>query len=414
MKSISCNKLQGIIETSPSKSHFIRLLVISWLYQVELEIINPCLADDCLSLINILKNLNCKIYFKNNKIVFKPSSITAEKITINCGESATILRFFAAITSLLHIQAEFNGNGTLLKRDFTDITENLKKLNAKIITNSSKLPITIENGINTNKIILDASKSSQFLSGILIALAKSEYSEVSVNKLVSKNYIDLTLQSLSQFGIELNNLNYEKFILKKINLPKKLTVTCENDWSGASFWMVAAAINGEIQIEGLNLHSKQGDKIILDILKKCGANLIITENKIIVKASNLKAFEFDATNYPDLVPALIPLALNCNGKSIIYGPERLINKESNRLDAIIQEFSKMGGKITLRENKLFIQKSQLSNCELNSHNDHRIAMSLIISTTSNNQIKINNIDCINKSYPAFLSDFKKLGGKIYE
>jgi len=414
MKSLSCNKFQGEISANPSKSHFIRLLLTAWLYGIELEIINPCAADDCLALINILRKLNSNISNENNKIIFKPGSIPKTKLKINTKQSATLLRMLSAITALTGIYAQLNGSGTLLKRNFSDIIENLQNLNVKFLTNNNLLPFTIQSKIQTPKIKIDASQSSQFLSGLLIAMSKSNYTEINAKNLVSKSYIDLTLETLKSFGIEIQNLNYEKFILKTINLPRRVTLTCESDWSGASFWLVAGAINGNLTIHNLNLNSKQGDKIIIDILKNCGANLKINKNKISIQKSSLKPFEFDATDYPDLVPPLIPLALASDGKSIIYNVDRLTNKESNRLNAIITEYRKLNANIKLKNNKLIIEKSQLKTAQLKSHNDHRIAMSLIISSTLTSTIKIDNLNCIKKSYPNFLNDFKKLGGNIHE
>jgi len=174
--------------------------------------------------------------------------------------------------------------------------------------------------------------------------------------------------------------------------------------------LVAAAITGELELEGLNLNSTQADRKILAVLKDVGTNIISTTDLIRIKRSGLNAFRFDATNCPDLFPPLVALAVNCKGKTVINGTERLINKESNRAKVLIEEFKKLGGKLKINGNKMTIYGGKLKAACVNSHGDHRIAMALAVAALNieNGETIIDNCECVSKSYPRFFEDLRKV------
>ena len=178
--------------------------------------------------------------------------------------------------------------------------------------------------------------------------------------------------------------------------------------------LVAGAIAGEVCITGIKYPSVQGDSAIVNILKNCGADVKIENDCIKVEKSHLHSFKYDATHTPDLVPALTALAIHCEGESEISGIERLRNKESSRAEVLVKEFSKIGGNINIKGNKLMISKSKLISGKTNSHNDHRIAMALTVTALAceNATIEIQGAECVNKSYANFFEDIKKIGGQI--
>jgi 3-phosphoshikimate 1-carboxyvinyltransferase len=184
----------------------------------------------------------------------------------------------------------------------------------------------------------------------------------------------------------------------------------QGDWSGAAFHLVGAAISGEVKVYGLNPNSLQADKAILKALYKCGAEVIIKEDFIEVKRLELNSFSFDATDCPDLFPSLVSLASCCKGVSVIKGVRRLINKESNRARSIKLEFAKIGVKVVLKDNHMYIYGSKvIKGAIISSHNDHRIAMALsIMGSVSKGPINVTNSEVVAKSYSNFYKDLEIL------
>jgi 3-phosphoshikimate 1-carboxyvinyltransferase len=184
----------------------------------------------------------------------------------------------------------------------------------------------------------------------------------------------------------------------------------EGDWSGAAFHLVGAAISGEVKVYGLNPNSLQADKAILKALYKCGAEIIIKEDFIKVKRLQLNSFSFDATDCPDLFPSLVSLASCCKGVSVIKGVRRLINKESNRARSIKLEFAKIGVKVVLKDNHMYIYGSKvIKGAIISSHNDHRIAMALsIMASVSKGPINVTDSEVVAKSYSKFYKDLEIL------
>jgi 3-phosphoshikimate 1-carboxyvinyltransferase len=260
---------------------------------------------------------------------------------------------------------------------------------------------------------VNGSVSSQFVTGLLLALpVLKENSVIEVDSLASRHYIDITLSVMNQFGVNAENYDYKRFEISGGQSYKCTELNVEGDWSGSSFLLVAAAIAGKVKIKNLNSDSLQPDKAILKVLEQCGANIKIKDHEIVCKHKSLNAFEYDATNSPDLFPPLVALASKCKGKSRIIGTHRLIYKESNRLDTLIREFSKMGVLISSEGNSLVVESGSLKSVEINPENDHRIAMAAAITYLGSNQMPtINQAECVNKSFPGFWEEIKCLGVK---
>lgn len=296
------------------------------------------------------------------------------------------------------------------------IEEALSQLGVKCETSAGFLPLTIRGPLKGGIITIDGSVSSQLLTGLLMALPiATNDTEINVANLKSKPYIDLTLQILKDFGITVDNSDYKIFRIPGKQKFKAREYTIEGDWSGASFLLVAGAINGNITLEGLNISSRQSDMAIMEALKKAGAKLIIEKGSITVSKSELKAFETDATESPDLFPPLVALAAYCKGKTRIKGVSRLIHKESNRASALQEEFGKLGIRITIDDDVMIIEGSKVSGGNVSSHDDHRIAMALAVAALgATGKVAIKDSHSVAKSYPLFFDDLKNLGAIVYE
>ncbi|HET7116765.1 MAG TPA: 3-phosphoshikimate 1-carboxyvinyltransferase, partial [Hanamia sp.] len=300
------------------------------------------------------------------------------------------------------------------KRPMNFFDEILPLLDVEVNSNDGKLPVTLRGPLHPKNITVDGSLSSQFLTGLLFAFAKSCTVPVSitVRDLSSRPYIDLTISVLKDFGVRIDNRNYEVFTIhpRKPLPAHSIKYTVEGDWSSASFLLVAGAIAGEVTLKGADLNSAQGDKNIMEALYDCGAEVNIHQNDITIKKNNLKAFEFDATHCPDLFPPLVALAGYCEGSTTIKGVNRLLHKESNRAIALRDEFRKMNVEVELNGDFMTIYGGkELKGAKVSSHNDHRIAMATAVAALSakGNTI-IHDAEAVNKSYPGFYKDLKSL------
>jgi 3-phosphoshikimate 1-carboxyvinyltransferase len=300
--------------------------------------------------------------------------------------------------------------------DFFD--EIFPKLGIAIQSDQGRLPMVINGPLQPRDIEVDGSLSSQFLTGLLMAFAAAGAKDVTitVRDLKSKPYIDLTLKVLNDFGWRVEHDNYKTFFFPGNNeLPMgKIDYRVEGDWSGAAFLLVAGAIAGDITVIGLDPESTQADKAVLDALDSAGVMMKIGKDQIEVEKSHLKAFDFDATECPDLFPPLVALAAVCGGVTVISGASRLTHKESNRALTLQEEFGKLGVKISLDGDLMMIEGvEQLKGAITHSHHDHRIAMACAVAALrADGPVTIEEAEAINKSYPDFYDDIRALGADI--
>jgi 3-phosphoshikimate 1-carboxyvinyltransferase len=420
--------IKGTIQAPTSKSSMQRACAATLLAKDETIIKNPGHSNDDKAALGILTSLGCQwsminglLTIDSSKSFLNPSfAIHDSPLTINCGESGLGIRMFAPIIALSEKRITINGSGSLLTRPMDFFDEVLPQLGVEIISNNGKLPLQIKGPLQPQNIEIDGSLSSQFLTGLLMAFAASGVNDVAikVNNLKSKPYIDLTLQVMKHFGWIVENKNYEEFYFAQSSKPEaqKSTInyTVEGDWSGGAFLLVAGAIAGNITVKGLDIHSTQADKKIIDALKDCGAKLLIENNQIEIGPSSLKAFHFDATDCPDLFPPLVALASYCNGTTTIKGVNRLAHKESDRAITLQEEFAKMGIGIKLNDDLMFINGNKnIRGTEVHSRHDHRIAMACAVAALrANGQTVIDEAQAINKSYPDFFDHIKSLGASV--
>ena len=242
-------------------------------------------------------------------------------------------------------------------------------------------------------------------------ILKEDSEIVLQGKVVSKDYINITLSVLEKSGIKYKKLGNSIVIQgnQEFNLPSE--VVCEGDWSGSAFPLVLGAISGEVTIKGLDVNSCQGDKEILSVLKKAGAVVTCNEDSVTVKKGALNAFEQDFDNIPDLAPVCAVLASVCEGQSVFSGIERLRIKESDRVKTTIDVLHSASVFAEEKDGKIFIQGSKIRGGTFYGANDHRIVMaSAVIASVATGQSFINGSEAIVKSYPEFFKDYKKLGG----
>ncbi len=419
-KTIQPGNVSGSISAPPSKSMMQRAIAAALLASGTTKISNPTFCEDSLAAIRAAKSLGAKIKQWEKEVIIQgagSSIFEHPKTQIESGESGLCIRLFTPISALCKNQVTLSAKGSLLLRPLGKIDAPLISLGAQCKTNSGKAPVIVKGSISGGKIEVDGSESSQFISGLLFALPKCKNDSILITKnLKSKPYIEMTVQVLRDFGIKLDaDIEAGLFKIPANQSYKPITYTVEGDWSGAAFPLVAGAIAGKVTVKGLKSNSLQADHKILEALGKAGAKIQIEKDEVTISHSRLCGFEFDATDCPDLFPSLVALACNCKGISRITGARRLVHKESNRAESIAKEFGKMGGKIRLYDDVIEVFGAKLSGCEVDSHNDHRIAMACAVAALcAEGKTTIKNSECVSKSYLNFFSDLEKLKGGMME
>ena len=396
----SLNKtIYGSIGLESSKSISNRLLIIKALCKTKLRIQNLSNAKDT-------KILNELLYsFKSTK-------------DINCEDAGTALRFVIAFLATKEGIWKVSGSERMHERPVKPLIDCLTELGSEIkyLEKEAVPPIEIKSKkLKSKKLSLPGDISSQFISALLMIAPTIENGltlEIT-SKVLSKPYIDMTLNLMSEFGIKYSWENNLIKVEKQNYLAKNIKV--ENDWSAASFWysFLALSKSGEIKIPNLYANSIQGDSVLSFIYSKLGIKTQFNADSIILsKTKNIaKEIELDLSNHPDLA---LPITVTCCGlgiKAHLMGLESLKVKESNRLECIKKELEKFNvicsisdSSIKIKENQNIVQPKSTIEC----HNDHRIAMSIAPLCMKVNSIKFDNKNIVNKSYPKFWEDFDRV------
>lgn len=326
------------------------------------------------------------------------------------GESGLATRLLTPLVGVLGREVTINGVGTILKRSMGDMVKDLRGMGLSVVCEGDRLPITVSGSFGGGDIFVDGAGGSQFLSGLLFALPLCECdTNLHVKDLKSKPYIDMTLEVLEAFGVKVENCNYELFKIKGGQTYSGCDYVVEGDWSGVSTILVAGAVCGSVRVGGLKRGSVQADAAMVGVLESVGAKVDWVDGDLVVERGELRGFEFDASDCPDLFCALVALAVSCEGESRIKGVGRLRNKESDRAEALTTEFGKMGAKITLQGDYMVIVGGTLNGAVIDSRNDHRIAMATAVGAlNATGKTTILNAQCVAKSYARFFEDLSNI------
>lgn len=413
---ISPGKIHGTVTANPSKSAMQRAVAAALLSKGTSIIRNPGLSNDCLAALDVAEKLGAVVKRAADHIEITGTGLqNAPAGEINCGESGLGIRMFTPIAALSSQPIVINGHGSLTVRPMNFFEEVLPQLGVKITTQEGRLPLHIQGPLQARNITIDGSLSSQFLTGLLMAFgAVAEDVTITVKDLKSKPYIALTLQLMEQFGVKVTAERFEQFHFGRKQPYQAGDYTVEGDWSGAAFLLVAAAVAGKAEIHHLNVQSAQSDKAILEALEKAGAHLLPGVFTMNVEQNKLHAFDFDATDCPDLFPPLVALAANCIGTTKILGVSRLAHKESDRGKTLQEEFGKLGILIELHGDEMLVHGGTgITGGTVRSHNDHRIAMACAVAAlTASGPVVIEDAEAINKSYPEFYDHLQQIGGLV--
>lgn len=423
---ISPSPVTGSIFAPASKSSMQRACAAALVRKGKSLIHNPGHSNDDQAALRVIQAMGAVVKQQEDVLEVESRGIHASAAEVNCGESGLGIRMFAPLIALNTTAITINGEGSLVSRPMDFFDDTLPKLGVQIQSNNGKLPLQIQGPLKPADIDIDGSLSSQFLTGLLMAYAAADASDVTirVNNLKSKPYVDLTLKVMSDFGLKLpENRNYEAFYFGKThtgaaNNTAALEYTVEGDWSGGAFLLVAGALAGKITVKGLDVFSTQADKAVLQALMDCGCDISVQPDKIEIgpagTATGLKAFQFNANDCPDLFPPLVALAAYCKGTTVIEGVERLTHKESNRALTLQEEFGKLGIAIELQDNLMLVKGgTPVKAAVVHSRHDHRIAMACAVAALcAEGDVLVEEAQAVNKSYPDFYMHLQKLGAAV--
>ena len=402
----------GKLQVNASKSYFQRAMAIALLASGKSILNQINWSNDTKAVHALIKQLGAKTFESNHQLeINSPTSLVKANQLVNVGESGLALRMFAGILSHYGCTIRIDGHGSLRSRPIFPIMDTLHQAGVKVESTNGSLPLSIQGPMKGGEISIDGSFSSQILSGLLIALPLLEVdTTLHVHRATSTPYIDMTLDIMSHFGVEVSHDQHEYFHIQGRQHYTGMAYTVEGDWSGAANHVVGAAMSGEITLHGLNPNSKQADRTILDVLDLYGASVLIENGTIQIQKKESRPFTFDATHSPDLFPPIVCLAASCVGDSIIKGTDRLLHKESNRLEALVTTFTQLGVRTSTRPNELIVHGSgKVKSGTIDSFNDHRIAMAATIcATIADGPIHINGAEAVAKSYPGFFDDIESI------
>lgn len=417
-------KLKGEIKIPPSKSLCHRAVIAAGLSKGESIIDNVMLSEDIIATVRGVEALGAKVSIEERKgnrkrlVVMGVEKPVLIKDNIDCCESGSTLRFLIPPALLTGGRVTFTGRGKLVTRPLNEYYDIMKQQSINYSAKEGLLPLNIEGNLKPGVFKMKGNVSSQFITGLLFALPLlNGDSEILITEnLESRGYVDLTMDILNKFSVTVENNNYKEFYIRGNQEYKNIKYDVEGDFSQAAFWLSAGTLGGDISCLGLDIHSRQGDKVVLDIINEMKGNLIIEENCIKASQSFTKCTTIDASECPDLVPVLAVLAASSRGTTEIIKAGRLRIKESDRLKAVASELNKLGADVEEKQDGLLIHgKDELDGGMVDSWNDHRIAMALAVaSIRCREAVILKNSECVKKSYPAFWEDFKMLGGKADE
>lgn len=398
------SRLTGSIEGIASKSVAHRALICACLAHGPSKIKINTTSQDIEATVSCLRGMGAYIEQNGNIYSVEPIKQIPSIAKIDCGESGSTLRFLLPVICALGMNAEISGRGRLPERPLSPLKEELIRAGAAI---SDEFPLSVSGKIRCGEYSLKGNVSSQFVTGLLLAFAAAEgESKIKlIPPVESRPYIDITVSVLKSFGAQVKEESNTFYI--KGGCLKGGEFSVEADWSNAAFWICSG-----VQVSGLNPDSVQGDRAIIDVLKKMNAQITCEKNCFKADVSALKGCTIDASQIPDAVPVIAAVAATAQGETVIKNAQRLRLKESDRIVSTALMLRSLGAEVKETDDGMIISgKPVLSGGTVDSFNDHRIAMAAAVAAAKcKGEVIITDAGAVNKSYPDFYKDFNMLGG----
>jgi 3-phosphoshikimate 1-carboxyvinyltransferase len=410
---ITPSRLSGTLDAISSKSFAHRLLICAALADRPTRISLNGFSDDINATIRCLKAMGCGIVVQDNALLVEPlGKQRPPSVVLDCGESGSTARFLLPLAAHLFESFTLTGSGRLPGRPFAPLCSALTGAGCSF--DNDTLPLTGTGKIRAGDFSIAGDVSSQFISGLLFALPllDGDSSVALTTPLQSVGYVDMTIEVLALFGIEIEMRECGFGVKGNSRYRSPGEAKTEGDWSNAAFFLCMGALGGEVSLRGLSPKSTQGDREVIDILRRFGANTNTGDASCTVTAGTLRAISIDASQIPDLVPVLAVVASVAQGETRIFNAQRLRIKESDRIKSTFDLLSGLGADVRITEDGLEIRgKEKLAGGTVDGSGDHRIVMAAATAACAcENPVVVRGYEAVNKSYPSFFGDYRAMGG----
>ncbi|MBM3895512.1 MAG: 3-phosphoshikimate 1-carboxyvinyltransferase [Thaumarchaeota archaeon] len=413
---IEKSKISGTLVCPPNKSYTHRAIFLASLADGKSTIKNVLYSRDTNATISACKSFGATIIQDNSNLIVNGIKKIKSSSEIDASNSGTTIRIAAAISALGEGKTVLSGDESLRQRPMQPILDALESIGAKCSSKNGKPPLAITGKVRGGEVTIPGNISSQFVSALMIMSPLTEEGLV-LNidgDLVSKPYLDATIAVMKKFGVTVKNIKSYKNYAVSQQKYKPTTFIVPSDFSSLAMLLSASILVGDnITIKTTIDELPQADRAIFDILKKLGATVNIEKDMVSVQAQNLNGGKFDLSDSPDLLPPLAILSLKSSKPIHIFNVKHARYKETDRIAILARELKKLGIKVEEKEDGLILElTSKLHSADLNSENDHRLFMAFCIAGMYVGNCTVSDPESVDVSYPDFISDFKKVGGKI--
>jgi len=414
-------KVSGEVNVPGSKSLSNRALLLAALAEGETELTNLLDSEDIEHMLNALTKLgiNYRLSEDKTQCVVQGNGgafNVAEPLELFLGNAGTAMRPLCAALAASNVDTVLTGEPRMEERPIGDLVDALREADAEVtyLKNEGYPPLQIKGKtLNGGEMSVDGSVSSQFLTALLMAapLFSGDATIRIKGELVSKPYIDITLDTMAKFGVSVDNDNYQTFTVSgeaKYVAPGKFMV--EGDASSASYFLAAGAIKGgTVRVTGIGQNSIQGDIRFADVLEAMGAKVVWNDEYVEVTGAPLKGVNMDMNHIPDAAMTIATTALFAEGPTTMTNIYNWRVKETDRLAAMAAELQKLGAKVEEGHDYITVWPTDsLKHAEIDTYNDHRIAMCFSLVALSDTPVTINDPGCTRKTFPDYFTRFKTL------
>lgn len=416
--------LTGIVMVPGSKSHTIRAIMIAAMANGRSYIKNPLTSADCKSALSVAEAFGATCEMQNDAWIIegRNGKLMLPENVVDCGNSGTTTYIACSMAATIEGSTIITGDAQIRRRPIKSLIESLDNTNADAFLARPGIdapPVVITGPMTAGDIYLEGKISPQ-VSGVLLSAAMLDgETTIHVKNPMEVSYVKMTLDWMESQGVKVEHSDdYKKYVVCGPQTYQPVNRAIPSDWSGVAFPLIGAVMtNSEVTIEGVDFSDVQGDKEIVEILIKMGADIVkdLENGKIIIKGGKpLNGVHVDCSNIPDTLPALSVIGAFADGEMILTGLEVVRLKETDRVAVMEKELAKMGVQITSEEDKVTIKGGRgFIGTEVESHDDHRVAMALMMAgLVAKGETVVNEIECIGVSFPNFLEVMNRVGAKI--
>lgn len=404
--------MKGRVQPPPSKSHTHRAFFLASMADGDSVVSRALMSSDTKATLNACRMMGAETEVDGTTVKISGGKLHAPSETVDADNSGTTMRIFAGLCSMFDREVTITGDASLLKRPMGELLKALEQNGTVCGSNNGLPPVTIKGPNKGGDVTINGNVSSQYITSLLMTSPMLENdSRITVEGgMVSAPYLDVTVHMMRLFGAEARR-NGNIFTIKGGVGYRPHDYAVPADFSSAAFPLVAGALEGEVTVTGMDMEDPQGDRKIVDILKKVGAEVTIDGDSITVRRSGLKGCDIDMGEIPDLFPITAVLLSTAEGDSRLYGAPQLKFKESNRIETVVNMINAIGGDAVATDDGCIIHgKTVLKGGRIEHRGDHRIMMSAAIaSLVCEGAVEMDDIECCAVSYPDFVEQMEQLG-----